>query len=221
VTHSPYPRKATITWALTRGFECSGANGCGPILAVFFLAGGRRIADFFIQLVSTESNHQTIREVAEDLNTTLRKYIRAKVILGGCSLLFYSAAMLLLTFPNAISLGVLGGVLEFIPVAGWMSSAVMIAGVGILTQRHSIWMAVLLGIWRMAMDYFISPRVLGKNLEILPVLVLFAVMVGGKIGGIVGIYLSIPLMVVIRVIWRRCVFPTVRIQLPSEVPQAD
>jgi hypothetical protein len=31
--------------------------------------------------------------VAEELNTMLRKYIRAKVILGGCSLLFYSAAM--------------------------------------------------------------------------------------------------------------------------------
>src|ERR1700736_1730684 len=103
-----------------------------PILAVFFLADGRRIADSFIQLVSTESNHQTIREVAEELNTMLRKYIRAKVILGGCSLVFYSAAMLSLKFPNAISLGVLGGVLEFVPVAGWMSSAAMIAGVGIL-----------------------------------------------------------------------------------------
>jgi predicted PurR-regulated permease PerM len=192
-----------------------------PILAVFFLADGRRIADSFIQLVSTESNHQTIREVAEELNTMLRKYIRAKVILGGCSLVFYSAAMLSLKFPNAISLGVLGGVLEFVPVAGWMSSAAMIAGVGILTHRHWIWMAVLLGIWRMAMDYFISPRVLGKNLEIHPLMVLFAVMVGGEIGGIVGIYLSIPLMVVIRVIWRRCVSPALRLPLPSEVPQAD
>jgi predicted PurR-regulated permease PerM len=134
-----------------------------PILAVFFLADGRRIADSFIQLVSTERNHQTIREVAEELNTMLRKYIRAKVILGGCSLVFYSAAMLSLKFPNAISLGVLGGVLEFVPVAGWMSSAAMIAGVGILTHRHWIWMAVLLGIWRMAMDLLHIASRLGKK----------------------------------------------------------
>jgi predicted PurR-regulated permease PerM len=132
-------------------------------LAVFFLADGRRIADSFIQFVSAESSHQTIREVAEELNTMLRKYIPAKVILGGCSLLFYSAAMLLLKFPNAISLGVLGGVLEFVPVAGWLTSATMITGVGILTQRHWIWMGGLLGVWRMAMDYLISPRVLGKT----------------------------------------------------------
>ena len=71
------------------------------------------------------------------------------------------------------------------------------------------------------MDYFISSRVLGKNLEIHPLMVLFAVMVGGEIGGIVGIYISIPLMVVIRVIWRKCVSQDVQLPLPSDVPQAD
>ncbi len=132
----------------------------------------------------------------------LRRYIRAKVSLEAWSLAFYSTTMLLLRFPHAIALGVLGGVLEFIPVAGWMISAAIIVAVGILTHGHWIWMAALLGIWRMAMDYFISPRVVGQNLEIHPLIVIFAVMVGGEIDGIVGIYLSIPLMLVIRVIWR-------------------
>jgi predicted PurR-regulated permease PerM len=191
-----------------------------PILAVFFLADGKRIADSFIQLLSTEDNRQTIQAVAEELNTMLRKYIRAKVILGACSLVFYAAAMLSLGFPNAISLGLLGGVLEFVPVAGWMSSAAVISTVGILAHRHWIWMAVLLGVWRMAMDYFISPRVVGRNLEIHPLMVLFAVMVGAECGGIVGIYLAIPLMVVIRVIWRRALSPEERLPLPSELPQA-
>jgi predicted PurR-regulated permease PerM len=68
-------------------------------------------------------------------------------------------------------------------------------------------MAVLLGVWRLFMDYFISPRVVGENLEIHPLLVIFAVMVGGEIGGIVGIYLSIPLMVVIRVVFQKCIAP--------------
>ncbi len=187
-----------------------------PILSVFFLADGRRIADSFIQLISSETNHQTIQAVAEELNTMLRKYIRAKVILGACSMVFYSAAMLSLGFPNAISLGLLGGVLEFVPVAGWMSSAAIIASVGILTHRHWIWMAGLLGFWRVAMDYFISPRVVGRNLEIHPLMVLLAVMVGAECGGIVGIYLSIPLMVVIRVIWRRFISAIPRTVVTSE-----
>ena len=68
----------------------------------------------------------------------------------------------------------------------------------------------------MALDYFISPRVVGRNLEIHPLLVLFAVMVGAECGGIVGIYLSIPLMVVIRVIWRRFISAVPRTVVPSE-----
>lgn len=182
-----------------------------PILAIFFLADGGRIAEAFIQLTPTEENRQAIRELADDLNVMLRKYIRAKVILGVCSLVFYSGTMLLLRFPHAIGLGFLGGVLEFMPVAGWMVSALTIIGAGILTHGHWIWMAVLLSTWRMAMDYFISPRVLGQNLEVHPLLVIFAMMVGAEIGGIVGIYLSIPLMVVIRVIWRKYFSPTPRV----------
>jgi predicted PurR-regulated permease PerM len=182
-----------------------------PILTIFLLADGARIADSCIRLVSTEDNHQAIRAIADELNAMLRRYIKAKVILSGWSFAFYSAALVLLRFPHAIAIGVVGGVLEFIPVAGWLITAAIIVGVGILTHGHWIWMAVLLGIWRMAMDYFISPRVVGENLEIHPLLVLFAVMVGGEIGGIVGVYLSIPLMVVIRVIWHRCCSPAARI----------
>ena len=190
-----------------------------PILAIFFLADGAQIADACIRLVSTEGNHEAILAAAAELNLMLQRYIRAKVILGGWSLVFYAAALLLLRFPHAFAIGVLGGVLEFIPVAGWMITAAVIVGFGILTHGHWIWMAALLGIWRMVMDYFISPRVVGENLEIHPLLVLFAVMVGGEIGGIVGVYLSIPLMVVIRVIWHRCCSPAARITAELSPPR--
>jgi predicted PurR-regulated permease PerM len=188
-----------------------------PILAIFFLAEGRRIADAFIQLFSTENNHQAIREIADELNLGLRRYIRAKVILAGWSFVFYSAALLLAKFPHAIALGVLGGVLEFIPVAGWMTSAAIFLTVGAATHSHWIWIAALLGVWRLVMDYFISPHVVGHNLEVHPLLVVFAVMVGGTIDGIVGIYLSIPLIVVLRVLWQKWFKPTSR-SLPGLLP---
>jgi predicted PurR-regulated permease PerM len=173
-----------------------------PILSIFFLAEGRQITDAFIRLLSTEKNHQAIREVADELNLGLRAYIRAKVILVLWSLAFYSTAMLLLRFPHAIALGVLGSVLEFIPLAGWIASAATFIIVGVATHSHWIWMAILLGVWRLIMDYLISPRVVGHNLEVHPLLVIFAVMVGGEIDGIVGIYLSIPAIVVARAIWQ-------------------
>ena len=59
------------------------------------------------------------------------------------------------------------------------------------------------GIWRVVMDYAISPRVMGHQLEIHPLLAIFTVMAGGAVGGIAGIYLSIPLVATLRVVWRR------------------
>jgi Predicted permease len=116
----------------------------------------------------------------------LRHYIRAKVILAVLSLIFCSVAMLFLGYPNALALGLMAGVLEFIPVAGWITALIAIATVGMLTHSHWIWMAALLGLWRMVMDYGISPRVMGHELEIHPLLAIFTVMIGGAVGGIVG-----------------------------------
>ena len=113
------------------------------------------------------------------------------------------ATMLLLGFPNALLLSVLAGMLEFIPVAGWMIAAATIVTAGALAHAHWIWMLGLLCLWRIPMDYAISPRVMGHELEIHPLLAIFTVMVGGAIGGIVGIYLSVPIVAALRVICRR------------------
>jgi predicted PurR-regulated permease PerM len=174
-----------------------------PILALFFLSGGPILAESVIQLVSTKDNVEDLRSFASELNVMFQHYIRAKVILGILSLVFCSVTTFLLGFPHALALGVLAGVLEFIPVAGWMISATTIITIGALTHSHWIWMAALLGLWRMLMDYFISPRVVGHELEIHPLLAIFAVMVGGAAGGIVGIYLSVPIVATLRVAYRR------------------
>jgi predicted PurR-regulated permease PerM len=176
-----------------------------PILAIFFLSDGANLASSVIRLVSTRDSLETVQSLASDLHVMLQHYIRAKVILAGLSFSYYSAAMLVLGFPHAIALGLLGGILEFIPVAGWMISATTIIAAGALTHSHWIWMATLLGIWRMLMDYWIAPRVMGHELEIHPLLAIFTLMVGGAIGGIVGIYLSVPLVAAVRVLWRRSV----------------
>jgi len=206
-----------FTRELVRSVERFSSNALAativiPVLAIFFLAEGRGMTDALIQLFFAENSRKAARDIADGLNIGLKRYIRAKVILAGWSFSFYTAAMLLARFPHAVALGVLGGALEFVPVAGWMTSATVILTAGFLTHSHWIWMAAFLGLWRLVMDYFISPRVVGHNLEIHPLLVIFAVMVGAKIDGIVGIYLSIPLIVVVRVLWIQCFRPPSRPQ---------
>src|SRR5713226_5343265 len=175
-----------------------------PILAIFFLRDGDHIADVLIQLFFPANRRPRIRAVANELHLMLTRYARAQVLLCSLSFLFYSGALLLLRFPHAIGLGVLGGLLEFVPVVGWTTTFAAIVGVGIVSHSHWLWMAALLGIWRVIQDYYSSPRILGHQLKIHPLAAIFAVLVGAEIGGIVGIYLAVPLMASMRVIWGVC-----------------
>jgi len=173
-----------------------------PVLAIFLLRDGEHIAHALINVAAPRDQRETVRSIAAKLHIVLTGYIRAQVILCGFSFLFYAIAMLLLRFPHALALAVLGGVLEFIPVVGWTSTAAAIVSVGIVHHCHWIWMILLLAIWRIVQDYVISPRVFGQELEIHPLAAIFAVLVGAEIGGIVGIYLSVPLVASLSVIWK-------------------
>jgi predicted PurR-regulated permease PerM len=138
------------------------------------------------------------------VDAMLAKYIRAQLALAGLSFGFYSVSMLILKFPYAIALGLLGGALEFLPTVGWVASAVTILTIGFLTHSHWIWMAGLLVAWRLVQDYVFSPRIMGKNLELRPLTVMFALMVGGQVGGIAGVFLSVPTVAGLRIVWLEC-----------------
>lgn len=174
-----------------------------PILAVFFLRDGRIIGRAAVYMASPWGKADTLQGIIDDVTIVLRAYTRTQVSLAVFSLVFYWAVLLLFRFPNAIALGLLGAILEFIPVAGWLIAGATILIVGVLAQSHWISVGALLLTWRIVQDYVNVPRVMGKHLQIHPLLSIFGIMVGYEVGGIVGVYLSVPVMAVTGVIWRR------------------
>jgi predicted PurR-regulated permease PerM len=106
--------------------------------------------------------------------------------------------------PYALVLGTLGGMLEFIPVIGPLVAAVTIVGVGLLLSfPHWIGLVIFLGVWRLIQDYITSPRIMGRSMELHPLAAIFGVMAGGEVAGILGIFLSIPVMASLRIVFRR------------------
>jgi predicted PurR-regulated permease PerM len=172
-----------------------------PILAIFIVKDGRHQADAFVEVVGRQRDLTTVKRIARQVDVMFAKYVRAQLALAGLSFIFYSVSMLLLGFPYAIALGALGGVLEFIPAVGWIASAAAILTIGFLTHAHWIWMAALLLLWRLVQNYVTSPRIMGNNLQLQPLTILFALMVGGQVGGIAGLYLSVPTIAVLRIVW--------------------
>ena len=171
-----------------------------PILAIFILRDGRPLLDEIVEALGPRRDQPGVKRILQQVDTMLAKYIRAQLALAGLSFVFYSISMLILGFPYAIALGALGGALEFLPALGWIASAASILTIGFLTHAHWIWMAGLLVLWRLVQDYVNSPRIMGDSLELQPLTVVFALMVGGQLGGIAGLYLSVPAVAVLRIV---------------------
>lgn len=175
-----------------------------PILAIFFLKDGRALAESAIQTVDQRSQRQFFRGFIEDLNGMLASYIRAQLTLAVISLLVYIVVLEILRVPYAIVLGTLGGIMEFIPIVGPLVAAAMILGIAFIANYHHLLILLaFLGAWRLIQDYVNSPRIMGGKLRLHPLASLFAVLTGGEIGGVVGVYLSIPIMATLRIFWRR------------------
>ena len=175
-----------------------------PILAIFFLRDGRELADSVIQMAEPSRQRQFLSSIVEDLNLMLAGYIRAQLILAALSLVVYIVVLLLLRVPYAIILGLVGGAMEFIPVAGPLVAALLIFGVAYLTgYHHLLFIALFFVVWRLVQDYVNSPRIMGGKLKLHPLAALFAVLAGGEIAGVIGVYLSVPIIATLRIVWRR------------------
>ena len=68
---------------------------------------------------------------------------------------------------------------------------------------HWLALIVFLGVWRLIQDYVTSPRIMGHSMELHPLAAIFGVMAGGEVAGILGIFLSIPVMASLRIVFRR------------------
>jgi predicted PurR-regulated permease PerM len=175
-----------------------------PILAAFFLKDGRAFGEVMTSFVHSRPQREFLEGVLGDLNQMLAQFIRAQLTLAAFSFIAYIAFMELTRVPYALVLGTAGGMMEFIPVVGPLVAAVLILGVSLLlSYPHWPILLAFLGAWRMVQDYVISPRVMGKSMELHPLAAIFGVLAGGEIAGVLGIYLSIPIMASLRIVWRR------------------
>jgi predicted PurR-regulated permease PerM len=175
-----------------------------PILAIFFLRDGGNFNEVLVALVQSRSQREFLQDVLQDLNQMLAQFIRAQLTLAAFSLVAYTSILGAMRVPYALMLGTAGGAMEFIPVAGPLLAGAAMMVVAILAgYPHWAFLLLFLVVWRMVQDYVISPRIMGVSVELHPLAALFGILAGGEIAGILGVYLSIPVMASLRIVWRR------------------
>jgi predicted PurR-regulated permease PerM len=174
-----------------------------PILAFFFLKDGRQIRQNVIESLD-ESKQLVVEEILDDINRLLGQYIRALVLLSASSFIANSIFLGATEAPYAILLAVISALGEFLPVVGPAAAAVLVLAVtGLSGYTHLIWFVIFWGVLRMFQDYVVNPYVMGKGVELNPLLVLFGVLAGEQIGGVAGMFFSVPVIATLRVIFVR------------------
>lgn len=175
-----------------------------PLLSIFFLKDGRSFSDFLLSTIQSRPQREFMENVLNDLNQMLAHFIRAQLTLAAVSMVVYSGFLGAMRFPYPLVLGTIGGVLEFVPVVGPLVAGLTIFTVALLTSYpHWLVIVIFLVIWRVIQDYVSSPRIMGESMELHPLAAIFGVMAGAEIAGILGIYLSIPVMASLRIVFRR------------------
>lgn len=171
-----------------------------PILSFFILRDGRHIRDGFLDLF--DSGQQAARETLADVHTLLLQYMRALLFLCCATFISFSIVLSAMGVPYSILLAAIAFPLEFVPLVGPLSAAVIIVAVSIVTgYPHLLWLIVYLVLYRMFQDYLLSPHLMSQGVELHPLLIIFGVFAGGEIGGVAGIFLSVPTLALMRLLY--------------------
>lgn len=173
-----------------------------PILAIFFLKDGRKFGDLIINSVEDGRNRQIVSSTVEQMSSMLGDFLRAQLLLSVLAMVVLTIVLSIMRVPYAVAVGPAAGALEFIPVVGPILGGFLVWGVAFLVgYKHLFLLFIVLLVWRGVQDYVSSPRILGDKLKLHPLLVLFGVLAGGEVAGVIGVFLSIPVLATLRILW--------------------
>lgn len=174
-----------------------------PILAFLFLKDAEEIRASLLSWVPAE-RRAMVDSVIQDIHVMLIQYIRAIVILSMATAVIYMIFFSAVGLPYAVLLSVLAAPLEFIPVFGPLTAAIIIIVIALVTGfPHILGILMFFLAYRMFQDYVLQPYLMSSGVELHPLLVLFGALAGESVGGLWGMFLSVPVLAILRIVMVR------------------
>lgn len=174
-----------------------------PIFAFFFLRYASSTRHDLIRFASRFGEAIWLTGLIADLNILLSNFIRALLLQSLAVFIAYGLFYEVLDVPYAILLATMAAVLELIPVLGWLAAAgASLLIVALSGYPHWGWMIVFYITFRLLQDYVFTPFLMAKGIELSAFEVITGVIGGEMIGGVPGMFLSIPLIATTKVLYK-------------------
>lgn len=176
------------------------------IVSIYMCIDKKRLIKSLRRMTSimfAKSRSESIFDYIGKINDIFSKYIYCKVIEALIVTVLSTIVLSLLRIKYALMLGILIGVMNMIPYFGSIISTVVSILITIFSTGlfPAIWTGIALLVLEQLDGNFIGPRIIGNMLDMRPLWVIFSVTVGGGLFGIIGLLLSVPVMMVIKMIF--------------------
>ncbi|MGM7702131.1 AI-2E family transporter [Pseudalkalibacillus sp. Hm43] len=142
------------------------------------------------------------KRLARDVDQSLGNYIRGQLTVAVALSLIAILAFWLAGVPYPVILGLIIGVTDFIPYFGPIIGAIPVALIAATISVNKLLIVLgILIVLQFIEGNILGPLIVGKTLHIHPIMIIFALLVGGEIGGVVGLLLAVPIFAVGKVIF--------------------
>jgi predicted PurR-regulated permease PerM len=143
--------------------------------------------------------------MAEEVDTLLAQYLRGQLLVMLVLAVYYSVALAIAGFDVALPVGILTGLLVFIPYLGFglgLVLALIAAVLQFADWSGVIAVAVIYGCGQVLEGFFLTPRLVGERIGLNPLAVIFALLAFGQLFGFVGVLLALPASAVLMVAFK-------------------
>ena len=170
------------------------------ILTLYFLLDENGIKKFFVSLFPVKQKNQMIA-IANKMGIKLGGWLRGQLILAVAVGLVVYIGMLIIGMPYALTLGILAGILEIIPVVGPIIAAIPAILIAFTISPTTALIVTAFYIFVQEMENkLLVPKVMQHAVGLNPVTIIIIILIGAKLMGVLGILLSVPVASVIYVL---------------------
>jgi predicted PurR-regulated permease PerM len=136
-----------------------------------------------------------VTRLAAECEAVLAAFFRGQLLVMACLAVFYSLGLSIVGLDNAVAIGVIVGLLGFVPYLG-IATGITLALLSALLQGGEpwlpLWVLLVFGLGHLLESWVLTPRLVGGRIGLHPVLVIFAILAGGELFGFVGVLLALP-----------------------------
>jgi len=178
-----------------------------PVALFFLLKDWARILAKTLWLVP-EKHRENVRETSREIHITLQGYLQGQLRVMLALSVYYSLGLLIAGFSGWLSIGLISGLLVFIPYAGFALGVLLALVSGLLElgwMQTLIAVGIIYGLGQLLESFVLTPKLVGDRVGLHPLAVIFALVFFGALFGFFGVLIAVPLAAVIVVLFRRLI----------------